>query len=868
MPIEVTSLPRQAGIRSLRKFLRRVLARALHPLAYSFRHAVPLSKRQLLLRSVPGLLAIALVAGGDTLLRSYKYYSRIIDARLASGYLTSRPGLYAAPRTIQVGQNISRSRLIDALLRAGYAESVTGLTNPVAHPIANIVWNGSFSQTEAAIEICPARRSKRPAVIRATFGGAENQNTISELTGDDLPLDSFTLEPEVLSNDLSYKTGKRETVRYSDLPPVLVQAILSIEDRRFFQHSGLDPMGIGRALLRNAGDERVGQGGSTITQQLVKNTYLTPERTLRRKYAEAMLAFALERRLTKQDIFALYCNEVYLGQRDAVAARGVREAAHIYFGKELKDLSLGEAATLAGMIQGPVRYSPVRHPEAAQQRRNLVLKSMVRDGWIDAAQSAELLPERVVVSPASVSNNSLAPFFVDYVDRTMETLGETVGRSHSESTDVSAASQRVYTTIDLDLQRLAESAIKKQLVRLDAVYKSRNVKPQAALVALDPRTGNVVAMVGGRDYARSQLNRVTDARRQPGSTFKPFVYAAALEDGMSPVQQFADAPREFVYDRNKIYRPANFGGGYSMRDVTMRDGLVRSLNTVTVDVAMQTGLARIANLAAQFGLPRPERYPSLALGTEEVTPLQLAVAYAAFVNGGRRVQPKVIAAFGEPLAAASMSEETNNETEQVISPTTAYMVTNMLSAVVDHGTARAARGAVKGTAIAGKTGTSRDGWFVGYTQNLVCVVWIGFDDNQQLGLTGAAAALPAWTDFMSAAIELRPELGGRNFECPEGINFVEIDADTGQRSTLTCPHRELIAVTPRLLPNLECFEHGAFPELKELAPENPRETENQTVLAQHARAPFRLVRPSDSAAAATRVDVDARGRRTLVNALR
>ncbi len=844
MPIEVTSLPEQVGIRNLRKFIRGI-AQALR-LVHSFRHTGPFSKRQLLVRSLAGLLAILLVAGSDTLLRSYKYYSRIIDARLASGYLTSRPGLYAAPRTIQVGktgQKISRSTLINTLRRAGYTEGEAGYTS--------LAWNGSFSESDSAIEIRPARRSKtRPSVVRAGF----DRDKISELTGDDLPLGSFTLEPEVLSNDLSSKTGKRETVRYSEIPPVLVQAILSIEDHRFFNHSGLDLLGIGRALLRNAGDERVGHGGSTITQQLVKNTYLTPERTLRRKYAEAMLAFALERRLSKQDIFALYCNEIYLGQRGAVAARGVREAAHIYFGKELKDLSLGEAATLAGMIQGPVRYSPVRHAEAAQARRNMVLEAMVRDGWINAAQYAEVLGKPVVVSAASTSYDSVAPYFVDYVIRT------------SESHDASPSNQRVYTTIDLDLQQLAEAALKKQLNRLDSVYKNQNAKPQAALVALDPRTGNVVAMVGGRDYARSQLNRAVDARRQPGSTFKPFVYAAALEDGMSPVQQFADAPREFVYDRNKVYRPANFGGGYSMRDVNMREGLVKSLNVVTVDVAMKTGLARIANLAARFGLPRPERYPSLALGTEEVTPLQLAAAYATFVNGGRRVQPRVIAGVGEPPTSAFASEEVSDS--QVISPTTAYMVTNMLTAAVDHGTARAARGAVKGTAIAGKTGTSRDGWFVGYTQNLVCVVWIGFDDNQQLGLTGAAAALPAWMDFMSAAIELRPELGGRNFDCPDGISFVEIDADSGLRSTLTCPHRELIAVTDRLMPNVECFEHGNLPELKDLFDDDVRDTEDQTVLAQHRSAPLRLDRLSSAEVAATSVDVDAHGRRTLVNAMR
>jgi penicillin-binding protein 1B len=693
----------------------------------------------------------------------------------------------------------------------------------------------------------------------------EGGNKVSAVSVDSIPVESFTLEPEVLSNDILSKAGKRESVRFSEIPPVLVHAILSIEDRRFFQHSGLDLFGIARALLHNTGndkDDRGRQGGSTITQQLVKNTYLSPERTLRRKYAEAMLSLALEQRLSKEDIFALYCNEVYLGQRGAVAVRGVEEAARTYFGKELKDLSLAEAATIAGMIQGPSRYSPLQHQEAAQARRNQVLAAMARDGWIDTGQTDVTSKEPVVVTPSSNSDNSLAPYFVDYVNRAMSSQ---VGSEF----DASPTSRRIYTTIDLDLQHVAEAAIKRQLDRLDVVHKNRAAKPQAALVALDPKTGNVLAMVGGRDYAESQLNRATDARRQPGSTFKPFVYAAALEDGMSPVQTFADAPREFVYDHNKVYRPANFGGGYSMSEVTMRTGLVKSLNVVTVDVALQTGLARIANLAEKFGLPRPERYPSLALGTKEVTPLELAAAYAAFVNGGHRVRPKIISSVGE-LPATHL---TNNDSaaSQVIRPTTAYMITNTLAAVVDHGTARAARNIVMETAIAGKTGTSRDGWFVGYTPNLVCVVWIGFDDNEQLGLTGAEAALPAWTDFIKAAVELKPELGGRNFECPEGIEFVEIDADNGSLSTLSCPHRELIAVTERLAPNVECMLHGNLPDSIGVSTDEVAEQDvtNETVLAQHARPPNRTYQENSSATlTVTRVDVDARGRRTLVNAMR
>jgi penicillin-binding protein 1B len=784
------------------------------------------------------LLLFTAAFGADELLRSYKYYSRLIDARLASGYLTSRPGIYAAPRTIRPGQGFTQAALVKILQRSGYIESQ-----------ASEVWSGSFKQSPGAIEIRPRRyhKTSEPQIVRVSFSA----DRMGGLTGDEIPLESLTLEPEVLSNDLSSKTGNRSTLAYLDIPPVLVHAILAIEDRRFFQHSGLDPFGLARALVRNAGDERIGQGGSTISQQLVKNTYLSPDRTFRRKYAEAMLAFALERRLAKEDIFALYCNEVYLGQRGAVVARGVEQAAQIYFGKELKDLSLNEAATIAGMIQSPARYSPERNQEATRARRDLVLAAMVRDGWISDEVANAAGREPVAVLPLPQDIHSVAPHFIDYVNRV------------NSDPDGGADRQRVYTTIDMDLQQLAETALQQQLDQLDKKYPRNTAKPEAALVALDPHTGNVLAMVGGRNYGASQLNRATDAHRQPGSTFKPFVYAAALEDGFSPMQLYEDAPREFTYDRNRTYRPANFGGAYSMREVTMRTGLVKSLNVVTVDVALRTGLARIANLAAQFGLPRPERYPALALGTTEATPLQLAAAYATFANGGRRVEPKVVTSVSEsPIATVTAAGE-----GQVISPTTAYMITNMLAAVVDHGTGRAARDAMKGTAVAGKTGTSRDGWFIGYTPNLVCAVWIGFDDNSQLGMTGAAAALPLWTEFMQSAVALRPELGGRAFECPEGIKFVETDVDNGLLSTLSCPHRELVAITERLAPNFECYNHGNLPQSMPESFEVSEAAETISV-AQHAKprplSPQRDYLSSKS----TRVDVDSRGHRTLVNEMR
>lgn len=832
MAIEVTSV-------SERRFVSvKRIARSLRQIFQLGEHDARLTA----FRIVFAVLLLAAVVAGDSFIRSYKYYSGVIDARLASGYLTSRPGLYASPRTIRAGQGFSQDDLVAVLRRAGYTE--TGGSD---------VWSGSFARQDSAVEIRPRQASQKtsPQIVRVSFRGG----TVAGLVTDEAPLDSFTLEPEILTNDLSSKTGKRNTLSYRDIPPSLVQAILSIEDRRFFEHPGLDVFGLARALLRNAGDERIGQGGSTITQQLVKNTYLSPERTFRRKYAEAMLAFALERRLSKQDIFALYCNEVYLGQRGAVAARGVEQAALIYFGKELKNLSLSEAATIAGMIQGPSRYSPERKREAAQARRDLVLAAMARDGSISTEQSIAASKESLAVVALPDTYHSQAPYFIDYVNRVAESQLE-----------VSGSTQQIYTTIDLDLQQLAEVAINRQLERLNGVYQNRAVKPQAALVALDPRTGNVLAMVGGRNYGESQLNRVTDAHRQPGSTFKPFVYAAALEDGLSPVRMFTDAPRDFVYDRKRIYRPSNFGGRYSGREVTMRTGLVNSLNIVTVDVAMYTGLARIANLASQFGLPKPPRYPSLALGTTEATPLQLAAAYAAFVNGGRRVEPKVIASVSEFPGTGSL----DREQPQVISPTTAYMITNMLTAVVDQGTGRAARGAIKGTVIAGKTGTSRDGWFVGYTPNLVCVVWIGFDDNSQLGLTGATAALPAWTDFVKGAVALRPELGGHTFECPQGIKFVEIDSESGLISTLACPHRQLIAVTDRLAPNFECYKHLVVPDAEGDHGEVMESYTDRSQVAEHRQTMPResVVTMELKTLKSTRVEVDARGKRTLVNDMR
>ncbi|MGI9066951.1 MAG: penicillin-binding protein 1A, partial [Pyrinomonadaceae bacterium] len=718
---------------------------------------------------------------------SYSNFAQVIDQQIAGGYLRGHAGLYAAPRVIEKGARLSKEQLVTSLQRAGYARDR-----------ASNIWSGSFQISEDRVRILPRQGTEKHPSIDVNF---DHQGRVASLSANGGDLPSYSLEPELLTVDAGLKTGQQETLTYPDIPSVLVQAILAIEDRRFFEHNGLDIRGIGRAFISwsTSGSIKFRQGGSTITQQLVKNTYLTPEKTLRRKFNEAMIAVALEQRLSKQDIFALYCNEVYLGQRNGVGVRGVAQAARIFFGKELKDISLAEAATLAGMIQSPARYAPDRYPEAAKARRDTVIAAMTRDGVVSIGAAQKESAVAVNVVPFEGSGNELAPYYVDAVNRAMD--------AQRDSQPEAEQSIRVQTTIDPDLQTAAENALRHQL---ELIGKSSGAKalPQGALVALDVHTGQVLAMVGGRSYEESQLNRATDAKRQPGSVFKPFVYATALEAGISPLSTSHDAPQTFEYGA-ATYSPANYNKAYSMHDVLLREGLIRSLNVVTVDLAMRSGLANIAATAARFGLPRPQAYPSMALGTSEATPLQMAAAYAAFANGGTMIEPILIAGSVGTAFDTNAGQMLNaiSAKRQIIKPTTAYMITDMLAAVTKRGTARRAQTSFTNVAIAGKTGTSRDGWFVGYTPNLVCAVWVGFDDNKQLGLTGAEAALPAWIDFMKEAIAIRPSLGGRSFPKPAGIVTAKIDPETGQLAGPNCPTAQTVSVASQFAPALECLKH-------------------------------------------------------------
>ncbi|HTG88168.1 MAG TPA: penicillin-binding transpeptidase domain-containing protein, partial [Pyrinomonadaceae bacterium] len=449
-----------------------------------------------------------------------------------------------------------------------------------------------------------------------------------------------------------------------------------------------------------------------------------------------------------------------------------------YFNKDVTNLTLSESAFLAGLIRSPNRYNPYNKLETATARRNQVLDSMVEAGELSAADAATAKNTVLQVAPVRGRIDvSDAPYFADYVQNQLSDM--IAGGDAAEHL-------RIYTTVDMDLQRAAYAALTKQLAALDKI-QARRFEPgtlQAALVAINAKTGEIVAMVGGRDYSKSQLNRAVDAMRQPGSVFKPFVYATALNTAYDPVPRvitpattYMDEPKTFTFD-NQEYSPGNFGDTYSNAPVTLRDAMVHSLNVVTVDVAMDVTIGRVMSLAAKAGLPKPARaYPAMALGTSEASPLQIASAYTAFANLGTRVTPIAINRIttGNGVTIAAPTAQRN----EVLRPDVAYVMDSFMKDVINRGTASKVRArGLKGT-LAGKTGTSRDGWFAGFTPNIVCAVWVGFDDGSQLGLTGANSALPIWSDFMQVALAKHPEWEG-DWQMPAGVEQVEINPKTGE----------------------------------------------------------------------------------------
>jgi 1A family penicillin-binding protein len=732
------------------------------------------------------LLAVLVLVGSGLAIYAARALSRFerVEARRSTV-------LYAAPSVLRPGVHVGALDLAGILSRLGYRE-----TRSAGTP-------GQFSRSESAWDIHVAG----PEAGRVTL--AVSGSRITALRQNGAPIQSVALPPELLASAGADMGENIRPVRLADVPAVLRNAVIATEDARFYEHGGVDPRGILRALWTNVRKGRVAEGGSTITQQLVKSRLLSPERTLVRKVNEALLSAVLEWRYSKDQILEAYLNEIYLGQWGGSAVRGVGAASRAYFGKEVHQLTLPEAALIAGMIRGPNGYSPASNPERARERRDVVMTRMRDLGKISEAdyRRARREPVRARATPAT---GLVAPYFVDYVRAELE-----------RNPDIELADQhgvRVYTTLDPVLQRLAEAAVVKGMDRLETSRprlrrKSPEERLQAAMIVLDTTTGQVRALVGGRDYRSSQFNRAVLARRQPGSAFKPFVYLAALSPRkdvplFTAASLIEDAPITVLVD-GKPWTPKNYDDRYE-GPVTVRRALEGSLNTATVRLAQAVGLPVVIETARTLGVEVDlQPVPALALGVFEIAPLALARAYLPLANGGLVPSGGAVEAVAEEGGRALWSA--GRESRPVIGAPEAYLVTSLLEGVINTGTGASARAAGVPGAVAGKTGTTnegRDAWFVGYSPNLLALVWVGFDDGTPAGLSGSEGALPIWSEFMRQALDIYP---GGAFPEPAGITHAKVDVTTGRRATAFCP----LVATEVFVAGTEppsCEEHGGVTE--------------------------------------------------------
>ena len=627
---------------------------------------------------------------------------------------------------------------------------------------------------------------------------------------DNAPVNQYAIEPELITSLFDEKREKRRIVRFEDIPKLVVSAVISAEDKRFFEHSGFDPFGIVRAFWVDVKERRRAQGASTLSMQVARTLWLSNRRTVDRKLAEVLITMHIEQKLTKEQIFEFYANGIYLGQHGSFSIHGFAEAAQVFLGKDLEQLDAAEAALLAGLPQVPIVGNPIQHPDRAKLRRNQVLGLMRDNGYITAKDHDEAI-EKPIRTISDDSKTSDANYFVDLInDQLAAKLGS----------DYQGKPFRIYTTLDVELQQDANTAVQQALVEVDAAMKKKFKQygtpelpvAQVALIAIDPQTAEVRAMVGGRNYGLTQLNRVL-ARRQPGSSFKPFVYATALSSALTgqqpiitPVTTYEDEPTSFKIAGSKDYTPTNFHSAYYGK-VTVRQALARSMNIPTVKMAMQVGLRKVVNLARQAGMNSDLRAtPALALGAYDVTPLEVAGAYTIFSNRGMYVEPSMIHEILNPDGETAF--EYTVKKRQVLDPRIAYMMTNLMQEVMRSGTGGGTRSRGFWQPAAGKTGSSRDGWFAGYTSKLLCVVWIGFDDGTDIGLEGARTALPIWTEFMKRAHKHRAYRNVSEFYAPDGIVSAEIDPTTGLLAAAGCPSHKTEVFIAGTQPVEVCKIHG------------------------------------------------------------
>ncbi len=703
----------------------------------------------------------------------YARYSRLIDKKLSAGPFANTAKIYAAPTTIGVGDTLTAAEIAAELRRSGYTESSS---NPI----------GYYEVLPNALQIFPQRDSyfdQEAGVIR--FSGGKITQIVS--LRDNTARSQYLLEPQLITNLSGPSREKRRMVRFRDIPTVLVQAVTSAEDKRFFQHSGLDPIRIAKAAYVDLRQGRKEQGASTLSQQLARMFWLDQQKRWTRKLAEAVITLQLEQKLTKMQIFEDYANQVDLGWRGTFNIRGFGQASEVYLGKDLSQLTLPEAAQLAGMIQKPSIYEPFRHAERAKDRRNVVLGMMRTNGYINDREYA-LATEVPLTIARGAAQSVEAPYFVDLVSDALQNRFQ----------DANSNSFRVYTTLDMHLQRAATDAIRKGMQLVDEqIRKQRRFRgqtppeAQVALVALDPRTGEVKALAGGRNYGMSQLNHVL-SKRQPGSIFKPFVYAAALNTGveggpriLTASTTVLDQPTTFWFD-GKPYEPSNFEHKF-YGNVTLRDALAHSLNVATVKLAEMVGYDAVVQMANRAGMNyKIQPTPAMALGAYEINPVEAAAAYTIFANHGDFVKPS----FVRMVRGADAKVVFNSKVEehQVLDPRVAFLITDLMEEVLRSGTAAGVRAHYNlNFPAAGKTGTSHDGWFAGYTSELLCVVWVGFDDNRVLDLEGAHSAAPIWAEFMKSAVKYREYRDTKPFEAPDGIVSIEVDPESGMPAGPSCP---------------------------------------------------------------------------------
>jgi penicillin-binding protein 1B len=735
----------------------------------------------------------------------YVKYDRIIEQRFRGPAFATSAKIFAAPQVVKIGSKLTVSEIAAELRHAGYSEKEG--ESPL----------GSYRLHGGSIEVVPgleSYHSPEPATITVADGAVSAINSRS--AGD---LEAYELEPQMLASLFdAEQRSKRQLVKYDDIPKVMVEAVTAIEDRRFFQHSGVNFMRLVEAAWIDFTHQRHQQGGSTITMQLSRAFFLSPEKTFKRKLIEMLIAVELEQKFSKQQIFEFYANRVDLGQRGSFTISGMAEGSRSYFNKDFKDITLPEAALLAGLIQAPSYLSPYRHPERALERRNTVIESMVETHAITREQADKAKAAPLKLAPPNVEASD-APYFVDMVrDTIISKLNE-----H----EVNDQQYRIYTTLDPGLQRAAAQAVETGIKLVDdQVAKMRTHKtkvgkkfettvtpgPQAqvALVAMDPHTGEIKALVGGRNYGASQLNHAL-AKRPTGSIFKPFVYAAAVNTALNgsptvltPASTVPDQPSTFSYG-DQIYEPRNYKEEYH-GDVTLRYALALSLNNATVKLAEEVGYDKVADLARTAGIASVKATPAMALGAYDATPVDMTAAYTTFANGGMRLSPVFVNSVRNSKGDIIVNFGT--EKTQVLDPRVAFVMTNMLEGVMNFGTAYGVRSRGFNAPAAGKTGSSHDGWFAGYTSNLLCIVWVGYDDYSDLRLSGAQTAAPIWAEFMKKAVTLPQYSDVKPFTQPEGVVDVQLDKITNRLATPSCPDDYTIAFVAGTEPHDTCDQSG------------------------------------------------------------